>query len=110
MTEHAEIKELRKFGLIVGGIFLVLGLLATRMARRRYSTMGAWARSNPRSIGACRPGSPGAGLPNMDESRTCARMDKYQDHTWYPVLRFDHPDGDGDAIVWMGFHASCPGA
>jgi hypothetical protein len=26
MTEHAEIKELKNFGLIVGGIFLVIGI------------------------------------------------------------------------------------
>jgi hypothetical protein len=26
MTEHADVKELRKFGLIVGGIFLVIGV------------------------------------------------------------------------------------
>ena len=105
MDGMIEKKELRNFGLIVGGIFFFDRHLAGNLARRRTALVGRRAWIPIDSARTCRADHPRAPLQILDEGRPCHGVDQYQDHSRDSVLWAYHSDGGGHAAVRLGLDA-----
>ena len=92
MDQPAGKKELRNFGLLVGGI-QHHGTVAGRYARGADAVLGCGIGSRSRLAGRLCPFVAWIAPRELDVDRPCFGLDQYQDSSWSGLLRVDHPDG-----------------
>ena len=121
MDGMIEKKELRNFGLIVGGIFFLIGIWPAIWHGEELRLWAVVPGSLLIPLGLVAPtilapwraidrirfeaGHPRAPLQILDEGRPCHGVDQYQDHSRDSVLWAYHSDGGGHAAVRLGLDA-----
>ena len=104
MQEIIEKKELRNFGLIVGGVFCLM----IWPAIRHGDGLRLWAiipGSLLVPLGLVAPAVLAPLFKSVDEGWACHGVDQYQNYPGSPLLRAYYSDGHGYATVWLGLDA-----
>ena len=95
-NHQATDKELRQFGLLVGGVFAVIGLWPV-VFERVTPPMGNDSRWPAHCFGCDSPARLEACSPEVDADRACSRFDQHEDYLGDRLLWSYHTHGACDA-------------
>ena len=106
MQNDITIKQLRSFGLIVGGIFALIGFWPFFFAGLGPRTWAVVSGGLSSHASPCVSQDTILALQRVDEGRARARLDQHENYSGYRFLRYRHSYRCGQTVARKRSHGS----